>query len=84
MGFDSAFAYAEPAEIFAEHAALSAFENDGARDFDIGALAALDDARYEDLDPVPVAARCGPACAAAHVCRRSLLHARTARRASST
>ena len=38
-GFREAFAYASPAEIFAEHAALSAFENDGARDFDIGAHA---------------------------------------------
>ena len=37
MGFGDAFAYASPAEIFAEHAALSAFENDGTRDFDIGA-----------------------------------------------
>ena len=34
----SAFDYASPAQIFAEHAALSGFENDGTRDFDIGAL----------------------------------------------
>jgi assimilatory nitrate reductase catalytic subunit len=52
MGHDDAFAYADPAELFAEHAALSGFENDGARDFDIGALAALDAAEYEDLEPV--------------------------------
>ncbi|RVD36570.1 nitrate reductase, partial [Mesorhizobium sp. M8A.F.Ca.ET.023.02.2.1] len=39
MGFDDAFAHETPAEIFAEHAALSGFENDGARDFDIGAYA---------------------------------------------
>ena len=31
-----------PAEIFREHAALSAFENDGERLFDIGALAGID------------------------------------------
>ena len=52
MGFEGSFAYSEPSEIFSEHAALSGFENGGARDFDIGALAALGDAQYEDLDPV--------------------------------
>ena len=31
MGWGDAFAYAGPADIFREHAALSAFENDGAR-----------------------------------------------------
>ncbi len=36
MGFQSAFAYRSPAEIFAEHAALSVFENGGTRDFDLG------------------------------------------------
>ena len=41
MGFAEAFAYASPAEIFAEHAALSGFENDGERDFDIGAYASI-------------------------------------------
>ena len=40
MGFADAFAYASAADIFREHAALSAFENDGTRDFDLGALAA--------------------------------------------
>jgi len=52
MGFAEAFAYRSAAEIFREHAALSAFENDGSRDFDIGALAALDDDAYNALDPV--------------------------------
>jgi len=52
LGFDAAFPYASPADIFREHAALSAFENDGTRDFDIGALAALDDRAYDDLAPV--------------------------------
>jgi assimilatory nitrate reductase catalytic subunit len=51
MGHDSAFAYSEPAEIFAEHAALSAFENDGERDFDIGACAGIDAIAYDDLAP---------------------------------
>lgn len=52
MGFGDAFAYSGPADIFREHAALSAFENDGQRLFDIGALADLDDAAYDALSPV--------------------------------
>ena len=39
LGHGGAFAYRSPAEIFAEHAALSAFENDGSRAFDLGELA---------------------------------------------
>ena len=38
MGFGAAFDYAGPADIFREHAALSAFENGGRRDFDLGGL----------------------------------------------
>jgi assimilatory nitrate reductase catalytic subunit len=52
LGFNRAFPYACPADVFREHAALSAFENNGTRDFDIGALAALDDRAYDDLRPV--------------------------------
>ncbi|MEI9431590.1 nitrate reductase [Mesorhizobium sp. Cs1299R1N3] len=51
MGFDEAFAHETPAEIFAEHAALSGFENDGARDFDIGAYAGVDREDYDALAP---------------------------------
>jgi assimilatory nitrate reductase catalytic subunit len=53
MGWGTAFAYAKPADIFREHAALSAFENDGAkrRLFDIGALADVSDEDYENLAP---------------------------------
>ncbi|KAA3450566.1 nitrate reductase [Mesorhizobium sp. SARCC-RB16n] len=51
MGFDEAFAHGTPAEIFAEHAALSGFENDGARDFDIGAYANTGAEDYEALAP---------------------------------
>jgi len=51
MGYGEAFSYTEPAQIFAEHAALSGFENDGTRDFDISALAAIDPDAYEDLEP---------------------------------
>lgn len=52
MGFGDAFAYTSAAEIFREHAALSAFENAGSRDFDIGALKAISDEAYECLAPV--------------------------------
>lgn len=52
LGFGAAFAYRSPAEIFAEHAALSAFENEGTRDFDIGHFAAVDQAGYDALTPV--------------------------------
>jgi assimilatory nitrate reductase catalytic subunit len=52
LGFGAAFDYRDAADIFREHAALSAFENDGRRDFDLGALADLDDAGYDDLAPV--------------------------------
>lgn len=59
MGFAEAFPYRSAAEIFREHAALSAFENDGSRAFDISALAGIDDKAYETLAPVqwPVTAR---------------------------
>ena len=52
MGFGEAFAYRSPADIFREHAALSGFENDGSRVFDISALAGLDDESYETLPPL--------------------------------
>ena len=51
MGFGDAFAYAAPADIFDEHAALSAFENHGSRDFDIGAYSDLDTQSYDELSP---------------------------------
>jgi assimilatory nitrate reductase catalytic subunit len=52
MGWGAEFSYKGPADIFREHAALSAFENDGQRIFDIGALADLDDAAYDALLPL--------------------------------
>ena len=57
LGF-SGFDYKNSAEIFAEHAALSAFENEGTRDFDLGGLAMMDGAAYDGMKPVqwPVAA----------------------------
>ena len=51
MGFADAFSYESPADIFAEHAALSAFENDGTRDFDIGACAGIDAKTYAAMTP---------------------------------
>jgi assimilatory nitrate reductase catalytic subunit len=51
MGHAEAFAYDGPAEIFAEHASLSGFENEGTRDFDIGALTDVAHAAYDDLAP---------------------------------
>ena len=52
MGWGRAFAYRGPADIFREHAALSAFENAGERHFDIGGLADLSDDEYDRLQPV--------------------------------
>ena len=51
MGYSEAFPFESPAEIFAEHAALSAASNDGTRDFDIGAHAAIDAQAYDELAP---------------------------------
>ncbi len=51
MGFGDAFAWNGPADIFREHAALSGLGNSGQRVFDISALAGLDDAAYDGLQP---------------------------------
>src|SRR5439155_9775832 len=51
MGF-AGFDFASAADIFREHAALSGFENNGARDFDLSALSTLDDRAYEALAPI--------------------------------
>ena len=52
MGWSEAFAWADPADVFREHAALSEFENDGARVFNLGGLADISDAAYDDLPPM--------------------------------
>jgi assimilatory nitrate reductase catalytic subunit len=52
LGFGVAFDFHSAAEIFREHAALSAFENNGSRDFDIGALRSLSDEAFDTLSPV--------------------------------
>lgn len=51
MGWPEAFAWTRPAEIFREHAALSGHANNGRRIFDISAMAALDDAEYDAMEP---------------------------------
>ena len=52
LGFAEAFAYQHPAEIFDEHARLSAFENNGQRDFDLSGLTGLTRYEYDVLKPV--------------------------------
>jgi assimilatory nitrate reductase catalytic subunit len=61
MGFEEGFTYANTAAIFREHAALSAFENGGARDFDIGGLARISDLEFDRLEPVQWPLRKGEA-----------------------
>jgi assimilatory nitrate reductase catalytic subunit len=52
LGFGAAFDFNSAADVFREHAALSAFENNGGRDFDIGALQSLSDEAFEAMAPV--------------------------------
>jgi assimilatory nitrate reductase catalytic subunit len=52
LGFGAAFDFKSAADIFREHAALSAFENNGNRDFDIGALTSLSDEAFDAMTPV--------------------------------
>jgi assimilatory nitrate reductase catalytic subunit len=52
MGFEDGFSYRSAADIFREHVALSAFENEGTRDFDLGALTDISDEAFDALDPV--------------------------------
>jgi assimilatory nitrate reductase catalytic subunit len=52
MGFNDAFDYASQVEIFREHAALSGFENNGVRDFDISAFTDMTQSEYDALEPI--------------------------------
>ena len=52
LGFGAAFDYESAADIFREHAGLSAFENNGSRDFDIGAMSSLSDEAFESMTPL--------------------------------
>lgn len=51
LGFEKAFSYRDPAEIFAEFAALSEFENDGIRAFDIGQWSKARKGAYDSMEP---------------------------------
>ncbi len=51
MGWTSDFAYSRPADIYREHARLSAYQNGGARLFDIGRHAAIGNADYDAMAP---------------------------------
>src|SRR6201996_5517061 len=52
LGFAAAFDFNSAADIFREHASLSAFENNGSRDFDIGTLQSLSDEAFDTMAPV--------------------------------
>ena len=52
MGYGDAFAYDNPADIFKEHAVLSAYRNQGQRDFNLAGLSKLDEAEYQQLSPI--------------------------------
>ena len=52
MGFEAAFPFEKPADVFREHAQLSAFENEGSRDFNIAGLADISDEDYDNLIPI--------------------------------
>lgn len=52
LGFAAAFNWQHPHEVFSEHAALSGYENDGQRAFDISGLSALTREEWDALEPV--------------------------------
>lgn len=65
LGFHEGFTWTHPAAIFREHAALSGFENNGQRAFDISGLAGMSDAQWDAMKPVqwPINARYPEGCA---------------------
>jgi assimilatory nitrate reductase catalytic subunit len=55
MGYEESFNYQSSADIFREHAALSAFKNDDTnklRDFNLKGLMNISDTHYEELEPI--------------------------------
>ncbi len=52
MGYEYAFDFPDAASVAREYAAMSAFENDGDRDFDIGALSHMTAREFADFSPV--------------------------------
>jgi assimilatory nitrate reductase catalytic subunit len=59
LGWEAAFAYQAAAEIFAEHAALTGFENQGARMLDLSSLSHITAREYDALEPVQWPVRAG-------------------------
>ncbi|MFC0204416.1 molybdopterin-dependent oxidoreductase [Novosphingobium soli] len=51
MGWRSAFAYDHPAEIWREHARLTAYQNEGSRVLDLHDKAAIGNAAYDAMEP---------------------------------
>ncbi|ROT93571.1 nitrate reductase [Marinobacter sp. R17] len=51
LGYGDAFSYTTPVDVFREHAALSAFENDG-RPFDLTGFKDMDSESYDALAPI--------------------------------
>ncbi|MFT4939463.1 MAG: assimilatory nitrate reductase catalytic subunit [Paraglaciecola sp.] len=52
MGHTVAFNYQHPAQIFAEYAGLTAYQNNGSRDLDLSGLCALTAGEYDTLKPI--------------------------------
>ncbi len=52
MGFAQGFNYENVASVFREHAALSAFENNNERGFDIGAMSGISNSDYDEMLPI--------------------------------
>lgn len=52
LGYSEAFNYSHPVEIFREHAALSAYENNRSRGFNISAMQTITEEEYENLAPI--------------------------------
>ena len=65
MGFTRGFNFQSAAEIFAEHAALSACGNDGRRAFNLEGLTGLNREGYDALEPIQWPVRREPAAAGA-------------------
>jgi assimilatory nitrate reductase catalytic subunit len=51
LGYERAFFYQSSAEIFREHCRLSAFENNGSRDFDLGMFAEITESEFDNFEP---------------------------------
>jgi assimilatory nitrate reductase catalytic subunit len=52
LGFEQGFDFSSPAQIFDEHARLSAHANDGSRAFNLEGLVGLDAGGYAELEPI--------------------------------